>query len=356
MIKESFLISCIRRSREYGEGVGLANQDLKSLKDVVKSNVYTTICLSQSGYVDIKEVIKIMGLDPEQADMLLRMQVGEAIIRKAGGFSYSQLIKSPFIKPKNISNRQIDKINENDPVIQSLLSKVVKRVEPETEGVKIQSGIQDQPKIELSNNEKKLIDTIFYLQNNKKFPKIEIYEISKLKQSTASKTLKGLVEKGLVKEIKIKIKQGRGASPEFLILLDDAYKATGKEKKSIGKGASSEHELYQVFTADHFLNYNPKIEKIVGEKSIDVSLEAYERFICFEIQVSPFNIKENIEKDIFMAKADFVIIVSNDKTIQSKANALIKDLPEEIQKRTQNYLLSEILTQDPDELITKILN
>ncbi len=57
-----------------------------------------------------------------------------------------------------------------------------------------------------------------------------------------------------------------------------------------------------------------------------------------------------------MAKADFVIIVSNDKTIQSKANAIIKDLPEEIQKRTQNYLLSEILTQDPDELITKILN
>jgi DNA-binding MarR family transcriptional regulator len=356
MIKESFLISCIRRLREYGEALGLANQDLKSLKDVVKSNVYTTICLSQSGYVDIKEVIKIMGLDSDQADNLLIMQVGEAIIRKAGGFPYAQLIKIPFIKPKNISNKEIDKINENDPVIQSLLSKVVRRVEPENNLVKIQDGIQDQPKIELSDNEKKLIDAVFYLQNNIKFPKTEMYKISKLKQATASKTLKRLVEKGLVKEIKVKIKKGRGASSQFLILTDDAYKVTGKEKISIGKGSGPEHNLYQIFTADHFNNYKPQIEKYVGEKSIDVAFEAYDQFICFEIQVSPVHIKENIEKDISMAKAHYVIIVSNDKAIQSKANAIIKELPEEIQKRTQNYLLSEILIRDPDELISEIIS
>ncbi len=354
MIKESFLIGCIRRLREYGEGVAFANQDIKSLKDVIKNNVYSTGCLNQSGYTDIKEVIRIMGLDPDQADILLRMQVGEAIIRKAGGFPYPQLIKIPLIKPKNISNRELDNINKNDPVIQSLLSKVVKPVEPESKAESETEGLEIY-EIDLSDNEKKLLDIIYLLQNNIKFSKAEIYKIAKLPSSTASKTLKRLEDIGLVKSINVKIKKGKGASSQFPVLTDYAYKATGKQKKSIGKGAGAEHELYQVVIADHLCNYKPEIEKIVAEKSIDVSIEANGRFICIEVQVSIVHIKENIEKDILMARANLVIIVSNDKTIKSKAESIIKDLPEKMKNRTQNYLLSEILTKDPDKFISEII-
>ncbi len=128
MITESFIITCIRRLREYGEGIVIADQCLSSLREVVKSNVYTTLCLSQSGYKDIKEVIRIMGLNPEQAEIILRMKTGEGIIRKAGGrFPYPQLIKIPFVRPKNLSNREIDKLNEKNEVIQDLLQKVKTR-------------------------------------------------------------------------------------------------------------------------------------------------------------------------------------------------------------------------------------
>ena len=67
MSKESYIISCIRRLREYGEGIVLADQSISSLKDVVKSNVYTIISLSQSSQKDRREVSAVMGLNPQQS-------------------------------------------------------------------------------------------------------------------------------------------------------------------------------------------------------------------------------------------------------------------------------------------------
>ena len=62
MSRETYIISCIRRLREYGEGIVLADQSISSLKDVVKSNVYTIISLSQSSQKDRREVSAVMGL------------------------------------------------------------------------------------------------------------------------------------------------------------------------------------------------------------------------------------------------------------------------------------------------------
>ncbi len=124
MSKESFVISCIRRLREYGEGIVLADQCISTLKDVVKSNAYTIIGMSQIGQKDRREMISVLGLNPDQAQVVNLLDVGQGIIRLGGRYPFPQLIKFPLVKPKNISEKELDEINAQDQRIRDLLSRV----------------------------------------------------------------------------------------------------------------------------------------------------------------------------------------------------------------------------------------
>ena len=114
MTKESFVVSCIRRLREYGEGMVLADQCISSIKDIVKSNAYTIIGMSQSGQKDRREMINVLGLNSNQAQMVNFLDVGMGIIRLGGRYPFPQLIKFPLVKPKNLSDSKLDKINAKD--------------------------------------------------------------------------------------------------------------------------------------------------------------------------------------------------------------------------------------------------
>ena len=84
MSKESFIISCIRRLREYGEGIVIADQSISSLKDTAKGNVYTILSLSQSGQKDKREAVNVLGLNSNQAEMINKLEPGEGIVRLVG--------------------------------------------------------------------------------------------------------------------------------------------------------------------------------------------------------------------------------------------------------------------------------
>ncbi len=129
MKKESYLGRCIRRLREYKESIVIIDQIISSLREVVKSNVYTIISLSQSSQKDRREVISVLGLNKQQANITNRLAEGEGIVRLAARFPYPLLLKFPLIKSEYLSDSEIDKVNRESPVIQSLLKKV-KHVKP----------------------------------------------------------------------------------------------------------------------------------------------------------------------------------------------------------------------------------
>lgn len=350
MITESFLISCIRRLREYGEGIAFADQSLSSLKEVVKSNVYTIVCLSQSGYKDMREVIKVMGLNPEQADIIIRMEPGEGIIRKSGGFPYPQLIKIPFIKPKNVSDREIDNINVNDPLIQSLLSKVKKRYVSESDVIRTQNIEEEKPKIKITDKEKILLDAIFYFQHKREYRTTEIYKIAKLPLSTGSTMLGKLVNKNLVKAIEVPLGK-KGRPPKYLVLLPEGYKVMGRDSQFYGKGAGPEHILFQHLIAEHFSEQKPVIEFNRNNKFIDVAIETNEFLLCIEVAMTSVHERVNIEKDFNLAKADFVIVACKDKKVLKAVQNITIELPELSQIKTEVCLVSELLSRDVDEYI-----
>ncbi|MCG8338274.1 MAG: hypothetical protein MJE63_27525, partial [Proteobacteria bacterium] len=124
MSRESFVVSCIRRLREYGEGIVLADQCISSLKDVVKSNTYTIVGMSQTGQRDRREMISVLGLNSQQAAIVNFLDVGQGIVRLAGRYPFPQWLKIPLVKPENISEKELDFVNSQDKRLLSLLAQV----------------------------------------------------------------------------------------------------------------------------------------------------------------------------------------------------------------------------------------
>jgi hypothetical protein len=54
--------------REFGEGLIVADQMPTKLADSIKANVYTVICMSQSGGPNLAEMSRALGLNPQQED------------------------------------------------------------------------------------------------------------------------------------------------------------------------------------------------------------------------------------------------------------------------------------------------
>ena len=69
---------------------------ISTIKDAVKNNTYTIIGMSQTGQKDRREMINVLGLNPEQASAVNFLDVGQGIIRLAGRYPFPQLIKFPI--------------------------------------------------------------------------------------------------------------------------------------------------------------------------------------------------------------------------------------------------------------------
>jgi hypothetical protein len=78
-----YMEQMVRRIREFGVGFVFADQMPHTLSDVIKSNVFATICLSLSNGKDIEDIAKMMRLTAEQADFLNKLPVGQGIVKLA---------------------------------------------------------------------------------------------------------------------------------------------------------------------------------------------------------------------------------------------------------------------------------
>ena len=78
-------------AREFGIGLVAGECDPSLLSNSIKSNCYTRFCFNQSNGNDIIDSARSLGLDSEQANEILKLDVGKSIVRLAGR------IKRPFV-------------------------------------------------------------------------------------------------------------------------------------------------------------------------------------------------------------------------------------------------------------------
>ncbi len=337
--KENYLIGGVRRFRESGEALFLADQSIASLHDVLKSNIYTLIALNQSGPHDVSEIRKMMGLNPQQVDILNKLEPGQGIIKLAGKYPYPVLVTFPLIEPKYLTEADIDKINENDQILQSLKNQVKTARKYEQQ--------ENQAKPLISTKMKEWLMAVYHSQYQRTLT--EIYDQAGFSAGTGSRIAQQSEKMGLVKILRIQFRKG---NPRYPILLPEGYETLGiEEKKFFGKGAGNEHVLYQHLISEHFSELKPKIELYRKGKHIDVAIETNERLIAFEVAMTSTHEKENIEKDLIQARADSVIVACRNQKVREDVQRLVSEMPEQMQKKTKVLLVSELLNKKPDKVM-----
>lgn len=340
---ESFIISCIRRLREYGHGIILADQSISSLKNVAKANCYTIVTLSQSGQRDIREVVSTLGLSQKQADIVNRIAVGQGIVKLAGRFPYPVLIDIPEVPPGRITDKEIDEINKIDPVVQKLLGNINSKVDHPM------PPPADEPALEISLDVKKYLMALYMNQGSK--TKIEISDLAGFSRGTGSRIAKTAVSLNLIRMIQTKLGKG---SPQFPVLLPDGYSAIGMPEMSVSKrgGTGAEHSIYQRLIHEHFTKQGAKttVEAKIKGKDIDLALEGDFGLIAVEVALTASHEQINIIKDL-EAGAAHVIEACRDKDVKNSVLKILSEMPEEMAKRVSVNLVSEVLTKKLGELV-----
>jgi hypothetical protein len=344
---ESFIIACIRRLREYGHGIILADQSISSLKNVAKANCYTIVTLSQSSQKDIREVVNTLGLNQVQADLVNRLKVGQGIVRLAGRFPYPVLIDIPEVPPEFISDREIDELNAIDPVIQNLLGKVDRNIHQEAP---LQN--QEEEPIGITLEIKKYLMVLYTNQGTK--TKTEISDLAGFSRGTGSRIAKKAASLGLIRMIETKLGKG---SPQFPILLPEGYMAVGVAEEPLAKrgGTGAEHAIYQRLINDHFSKQGIKAttEANIKGKDIDVALEWDFGLIAIEVAITAAHEQTNILKDLEVG-ARYVIEACRERDVKDGVLKALSEIPEEASKRVLVCLVSELLTKKANELINTI--
>ena len=341
---ETFLIRQLRTLRESGEGIILADQSSSSLNDIVKSNVYTHICLSQTSPLDIREIAMMLGLNREQVDLLNKLEQGEAIIKLASRFPFPVLVRFPFVEPCYITDENLDLINQKDEFISYLLN-----------NVKHTKKINEDKKKKACS--RKIDDNVrnFLMAVNFHQFKLTLTKIVKqcgFSAGTGSRIVKFCEKQDLIKIVQLMSLRGR---PKFPVLTKEGYKVLGiEEKKFYGKGAGLEHVLIQNLIAEHFKKYKPAIELNVKDKFIDVGIQIEGFLIAFEVAMTSVHERVNIEKD-FKVGADYVTVVCKDKKVQKQVLENIRNLPEEIINKTKVCLVAEVLKCDAGEFVEQLV-
>ena len=356
MNRESFLISCTRRLRESGEAIILADQSISSLMDVVKSNVYTLICLGQSSSKDMREAIEVLGLDRDQAQIINKLEPGQGIIKLSSRYPFPVLVNFPFVESVFVSEREVDDNNKCDLFVSRLLEKV-RHIEKPAENAgndavenKLKPAKNEirpkKPEKEFSDNIRQYLMAVYLYQYKK--TKIEISDLAGFSRGTGSRVGKQCEKNNLIKTIEISFGRGK---PQYLVLLDKAYEILGvKEKKFFGKGAGIEHVLYQHLIVEHFHDLKPVIELYRGGKHIDVAIENNSFLLAIEVAMTAVHERANIEKDIQKAKADFVIVACKDKKVLGKVQESIVEILFDLLSRVKVVLISELLNMESEEL------
>lgn len=335
MSRESYIISCIRRLREYGEGMVLADQCISTIKDVVKGNIYTIIGMSQIGQKDRREMINVLGLNSNQAQIVNFLDVGQGIIRLGGRYPFPQLIIFPFVKPKNLSESKINESNASDQRIKELL----KGVKPaNTLKNPLLESSQSIPQYTINKRSESNTDQMFEKSKDMLLDIFNRFDVAStvrasdfgLSASSADRIFKYIEREQLVDVIRLNLAGGRGGTSKFYALTNPkGYDAISKTPPKKPGGTGAMHFFLERYLKKHLSGKGfsaLEIEKNLEGKRIDLFGKYGELKIGIEICVSTMKTEYiNFLKDVELC--DLVIITTPDKKTKTKLdNELTKKI------------------------------
>jgi predicted transcriptional regulator len=364
--------------REFGEGLLVADQMPTVLSNSIKSNVYTTICLSQSGGENIREMARTMHLTKDQESSLTQLQSDsnqntfEAIVKMNGRWLNPFRIEIiPFSVQKAITEEQLS------IVMKPLLEKLSQQVVPRTPYDQILEGKRkrtetrhaDEPKKpedqthkspEVPDNYPKPIRQqedervegnilIKILTSIREEPFIDQQErIRRLNLSTSSSTnnkyFKELEKEELVIPQKISLGSKKGVKVFYEITDKGKEYARMKDFHIPGKG-DFKHKFWQNTIKKYLksMGYNAEIEKRIGTKNVDVGFNINGKQAAVEIELSPGHLIENVTKDL-EAGCDIIIIAVQNKTqVTTYRKKIQKALDGDVLKRIEIRTLTDFL-------------
>jgi hypothetical protein len=142
---------------------------------------------------------------------------------------------------------------------------------------------------------------------------------------------------------------GRGSKTKYLELTAKGYRAIKAEPKSgIGKGTGWEHGFWQHYSMQELKNYEGiqkvAIEEMIGNKSVDILVNASDEKIAIEITMTPDHEKINIEKDI-EAGANKIFVACCDKSVLAKVTTLVEALTPGIRNKVVVCLVQKVVSE-----------
>ena len=76
-----------------------------------------------------------------------------------------------------------------------------------------------------------------------------------------------------------------------------------------------------------------------------------DKLLAIEVAMTASNEKNNIEKDILKAKANFVIVACKDRKVQGQVEKIVSEMSEEFYNKTKIYLIGDLLKSDPEKVV-----
>lgn len=112
-----------KQLRATGVGLIVTDQEPSRLSYSIKANAGVRISFTLSSGYDIKDFAASLDLDQEQREVLKRLGVGTAIVKKSFGYTDPLVLHVPKVDlPPNVTDKQLDEINSH--LIATLRSQV----------------------------------------------------------------------------------------------------------------------------------------------------------------------------------------------------------------------------------------
>ncbi len=305
--KETITDIILRQIRELGEALIIIDQQPSLITATALSNIHTQIMMKMSYADDVVTAMRLVCLDPSEAEYLRMLKTGWAIA-KVPDWHKPFLAKFPLLPLKKGS------------VIDEDLRKKMRGYSPELSLEKVRNALnevirdfrgldrKEKNKKELTPKEKELlIDILKYPTSGtvERYHRLglNVYQGNKLKQQ--------LAKKDLIKAESISTNKGRLKVFDLSEKGKDELRKLGYQVKNHRvKNASFEHEFWKKKVADHLKDNGFEIHEeypIGYGKSVDVVAMKDGKQMAIEIETGKSDEIYNIKKDV---EAGFHNIIS----------------------------------------------
>ncbi len=328
--------------REFGEGLIVADQMPTKLADSIKANVYTIICMSQSGGQSLMEMSRAIGLNREQDEACRMLQsdkannIFEAIVKLSSKWLTPFIIYvMPYPVQKDVTN--VDVHNFMTPLLTTMNKYLIPRTEYKLildakQKEQLDRQAEERKERQQKAEEKGIVEgniLIKILTNIRDHPfidqknRIEMLGLAS-SSSTTDKYFKELVAKGFVNISKIGF--GKEGSTRVLYeITPEGAKYAKMDSFSIPGKGDFRHKFWQhtIKTFYETMGSNAEIEKRFGLKNVDVGYETNGKKVGIEVELTSEHLIENLQKDFEAGCETVIVAVPNKRAI----NAYKKKIP-----------------------------